>query len=421
VIQRMARQRTQVRSLFSVVPGNARVMVVTEGIAAICFQWYGTYISLYMLALGVSAVQVGLLQSVLIFTKLISTLLGGYAADRFGRKRVLVVFDILCWGVPMFLYAIARNPWYFLAGRFINGFVYIVMPSFECLFVEDVPRENRAAVYGVLQFLMAGASLLAPAAGWLVAQWSIVPAGRVIMLVTMVSSVAMAIVRQFTLRETTVGQERMADTVGLMPLDMLREYVGAIRTAGRDRRIRTYLVVRNLVTFNSVMWATFSIIYLTDARGIGLAPSAVALFPFISALVTMGIILLVADRLQGERVFSNLILGQGLSVVASLLFVLSPPGSIWGPVLVAVGNAASVALFRSSNNSYWANLVGDRERALVFSASAALTALVTLPAGPLAGIAYSVWARGPFVLGIVLQCVALVLTLWLASRSPVAE
>jgi len=175
------------------------------------------------------------------------------------------------------------------------------------------------------------------------------------------------------------------------------------------------------VTFNSVMWATFSIIYLTDARGIGLAPSAVALFPFISALVTMGMILLAADRLQGERLFSNLILGQGLSVVASLLFVLSPSGSIWGPVLVAVGNAASVALFRSSNNSYWANLVGDRQRASVFSASAALTALVTLPAGPLAGIAYGVWSRGPFVLGIVLQFVALALTLGLASRAEIAE
>ena len=70
------------------------------------------------------------------------------------------------------------------------------------------------------------------------------------------SSVAIAIVRQLTLRETTVGQERMADTVGLMPLEMLREYLGAIRNAVRDRRIRTYLVVRNLVTFNAVMWAT---------------------------------------------------------------------------------------------------------------------------------------------------------------------
>jgi hypothetical protein len=50
-----------------------------------------------------------------------------------------------------------------------------------------------------------------------------------------------------------------------------------------------------------------------------------------------------------------------------------------------------------------------------------VTALVTLPAGPLAGVAYGVWSRAPFVLGIVLQCVALVLTLGLASRAEVAE
>ena len=411
--QRISRRQTQIHDLFSAVRGNARVMVVTEGIAAISFRWYGTYISLYMLALGVSEVQIGLLQSVLIFTQLISTLLGGYVADRFGRKRVLVVFDILCWGVPMLLYGIARNPWYFLIGRFINGFVYIVMPSFECLFVEDVPSENRPAVYGVLQFLTAVASLFAPAAGWLVARQGIVPAGRVIMLATMTTSVAMAIVRQFTLRETTIGQQRMAATIGVAPLEMLREYVGAIRGAVKDGRVRTYLVVRNLVTFNSVMWMTFSVIYMTDVRGMGLAESTVAIFPFISALVTMGMILLAAGRLRGQRIFGNLILGQVLSVAASLLFVLSPSGSLWGPVLVAIGNAVSVALFQSSNRSYWASLVGDQERASIFSASAALTSLCTLPAGPMAGALYAAASRGPFLLGIVLQVIALALTLML--------
>ena len=411
--QRISRRQTQIHDLFSAVRGNARVMVVTEGIAAISFRWYGTYISLYMLALGVSEVQIGLLQSVLIFTQLISTLLGGYVADRFGRKRVLVVFDILCWGVPMLLYGIARNPWYFLIGRFINGFVYIVMPSFECLFVEDVPSENRPAVYGVLQFLTAVASLFAPAAGWLVARQGIVPAGRAIMLATMTTSVAMAIVRQFTLRETTIGQQRMAAMVGVAPLEMLREYVGAIRGAVKDGRVRTYLVVRNLVTFNSVMWMTFSVIYMTDVRGMGLAESTVAIFPFISALVTMGMILLAAGRLRGQRIFGNLILGQVLSVAASLLFVLSPSGSLWGPVLVAIGNAVSVALFQSSNRSYWASLVGDQERASIFSASAALTSLCTLPAGPMAGALYAAASRGPFLLGIVLQVIALALTLML--------
>ncbi len=57
--------------------------------------------------------------------------------------------------------------------------------------------------------------------------------------------------------------------------------------------------------------------------------------------------------------------------------------------------------------------MGDRERALILSASGALAALVTLPAAPLAGILYTTSPRGPFVLGIVVQIVALGLTLFL--------
>ncbi|MCU0522919.1 MAG: MFS transporter [Anaerolineae bacterium] len=190
MIQRLA-QHWPRRGLFPVVRGNARVISVTEGVAAVSFQWYRTYASLYMVALGVTAVQLGWLESVLIFTQFISTLMGGYFADRFGRKRVLVVFDILCWGVPMALYAVARNPWYFLIGRFINGFVYIVIPSFQCLFVEDVPAEHRAAVFRMVQFLTSGARLLAPAAGWLVATMGIIPAGRILAAIVMVSSVSM--------------------------------------------------------------------------------------------------------------------------------------------------------------------------------------------------------------------------------------
>jgi len=369
-----------------------------------------------MLALGVSEVQVGALASVLILTQFISTLLGGYFADRFGRKRVLVVFDILCWGVPMFLYAVAQNPWYFLAGRLINGFVYVVLPSFECLFVEDVPVERRTAVFGTLHFLMAGASLLAPLAGYLVARIGIVPAGRWIMASCMLSAIAMAVIRQFTMRETSMGQERMSATGGLPSWALLREYVGIIRAMARDRRMRTFMIVRNLGAFATIMWITYSTIYLTAPCGVGLAESSVAFLPFLSALVTMGVILLAAERMRVERTFGNLIVGQGLWLVAALCFVASPAGTPWFAALWAVINALSTTLFRPAERGYWANIVGDRERAQVFSASSALTSLVTLPAGPLAGALYTLFPRGPFLLGMALQAAALGLILTLRSK-----
>ncbi len=241
MIQQPTRRR-QGRGFFPTVRGNARVISITEGVAAVSFQWYRTYVSLYMVALGVTALQIGWLESVLIFTQFISTLMGGYFADRFGRKRVLVVFDILCWGVPMGLYAIARNPWYFLIGRFINGFVYVVNPSFQCLFVEDVPAEHRAAVFRMVQFLSSGARLLAPAAGLLVAMLGIIPAGRIL------AGSCHGLLgrdrgfRQFTLQETSMGRARMVDTLDLAPRELGREYLAALKTMWVDRRIRLFIV-----------------------------------------------------------------------------------------------------------------------------------------------------------------------------------
>ena len=81
--------RNELREFFMerLVDLETRVIVITESIAAIFYEWYGTYLPLYMLALGVDEMQIGVLSSVLVLSKLVSTLLGGYVADRFGRKR----------------------------------------------------------------------------------------------------------------------------------------------------------------------------------------------------------------------------------------------------------------------------------------------------------------------------------------------
>jgi Na+/melibiose symporter-like transporter len=259
--------------------------------------------------------------------------------------------------------------------------------------------------------LQAVARLFAPLAGLLVAWLGIVPAGRAIMAICMVSSITIAIVRQFTMHETTMGRERMSAVAGVPISTLLREYAATLRAAIRDSRLRTFLIVRNLAMFVTTMWTTYSVIYLTDERGIALAESRVAFLPFVSALVTIAVILLAAKRLTSDRVYGNLLVGQMLWLVAALFYVLSPARTIWFVVLWAVVSALSTALFRPAAQSYWADVVGDRERAQVFSASSALMALVALPAGPLAGALYTLAPKGPFWLGIVLQLVALGLIL----------
>jgi predicted MFS family arabinose efflux permease len=71
-----------------------------------------------------------------------------------------------------------------------------------------------------------------------------------------------------------------------------------------------------------------------------------------------------------------------------------------------------------ANQTQWANIVGDRERAAVFSAGTALGLLVALPAGPLAGALYTWQPRAPFVLSLILHMLALALIVVFIPRAP---
>lgn len=409
-------RQAEMASMFSNVRGNARVIVLTEGASAITFQWSDIYLPLYMLALGASEIQVGLLASVFILTQFLSSFVGGYIADRFGRKRVLVVVDIICWAVPFFLYAIARNPWYFLVGRFISGFINMVMPAFQCLLVEDLPAEHTPAVFTIMQFAYAAASLLAPVAGLLVGWLGIVTAGRIIMFACTFTNLAVPLCRQLTLHETSTGKERMAVTASQPLAEIAREYAAIVAAIAKDRRVRTFLSVRTLVTFNTTMWATYAMIYLTDSHGVALPKPSIAYLPFVTALTTMGLIFLLNRRPRPAAVLNNLLAGQALWLASALFFVTSPAGTIWFAILSTFLGAISLVMFQPANQTYWSNIVEDQRRAQVFSAGTALSTFFSLAAGPLAGVLYIILPRLPFILAILLQLVALGLILTLKTH-----
>ncbi len=96
-----------------------------------------------------------------------------------------------------------------------------------------------------------------------------------------------------------MGRERMASTLNLRPRELIRQYQEAIRLMVGDRRVLIFMV-RNLLGFNTVIWTTYSTVYLADGRGVGLADATISVFPFVSAVVTMAVILLAGRRTDGQ-------------------------------------------------------------------------------------------------------------------------
>lgn len=101
--------------------------------------------------LQISSVQAGSLASYSLLGMAIGGMFGGWAADRFGRVRV-VVWTIMLFSIGTALLAMTQTYWQFAMVRFVSalglGAEYVVCNT---LMAEYVPTERRTTVLGTLQ------------------------------------------------------------------------------------------------------------------------------------------------------------------------------------------------------------------------------------------------------------------------------
>ncbi|HMB24530.1 MAG TPA: MFS transporter, partial [Anaerolineales bacterium] len=155
--------------------GNPRGCVYPEVLWGIPFNLYSPYVSVYMLALGLSDKQIGLTVSVSWGFQVVLASLSGIIADKLGRRLTTLIFDIISWSVPALISALAQNFWYFLIAGIINSVWRITQNSWSCLLVEDAEPEQLADIFTWIYIANLIVGFVAPLAGLLIKKFSLVP------------------------------------------------------------------------------------------------------------------------------------------------------------------------------------------------------------------------------------------------------
>lgn len=139
--------------------------------------FFGSYITLYLLAVGASRAEIGWLASVANFLGFLAPIPGAMLARRWGKPRAIVVIFTILRRVPLLLAALA--PLWFTGQTLVVilialfalrlGFLSIYNPSFVSLMAAVIPENIRGRYLGARKMVMAFASaLLVPLAGWLI-------------------------------------------------------------------------------------------------------------------------------------------------------------------------------------------------------------------------------------------------------------
>jgi MFS transporter, DHA1 family, tetracycline resistance protein len=402
--------RRELRSTLGVVRsfrGNARALVLMEPLWGIPYNLYATYTSIYMIELGCTALQVGLVASISLGFNFLFAIPSGHLTDRLGRRRTTLIFDLLSWSTATLFWAAARNVWAFVIAAAINALVRIVHTSWSCLLVEGTDQEQRVHVFAWVNVAGLLAGFVAPLAGLLVAKAGVVPTMRGLYLFAFVCMTAMFLIRNVLIRETETGKARMI---------AVRQY--RVRDAAADYRRVALQILRS-----PVILLAFALAILTNVQGtlrgnfvailltqrLDFPAGEIALFPALTSVVMLVVFVFALPALSRGDPVRPLIAGFLLLVVSAALLAAAPARGYLAVVASTVLGALGGAIAQPFTDALLANSVSEEDRATSMAIVFTLVFGFSAPFGYIGGLLASVNERLPMVLTAVVAGVCVVL------------
>lgn len=380
--------------------GNARGAVFTEPLWGIPFNLFAPYVSLYMLALGLTQSQVGLVISVTLAGQIVFALFSGIITDRLGRKRATFVFDILAWSIPCLLWASAQNLAWFLVGGLINSLRRIPDVSWNCILVEDADPEDLVHIYAWVYLAGQCSAFFVPLAGILIDRFTLVPTVRGLYLLACVMMTAKFVILNAMVTETHQGRVRMAETQGRSALVLLREHLGVARQVLASPHTLYTIVLMVIVSIVTMVQSSFWAILVTQRLHI--PAGNIAVYPFARSLIMVFFLFFVVPRLRGIHFGRPLIIAFLGFLVSQALLVSIPPKGYALLLLSTLIEGCSYAVLGTQVDRLSVINVDAQERARIVSIAHVVVIACTTPFGWIAGLLSERNPINPFLMNAVL-------------------
>lgn len=387
--------------------GNPRGCVYSEPLWGIPFNLYSPYVSIFMLALGLSDKQIGSIVSISWGFQLALAILSGVITDKLGRRLTTLIFDILSWTVPAILSAIAQNYWYFLAAGIINSLWRITHTSWSCLLVEDADHEQLVDIYSWIYIANIMVGFVSPLAGILIGVFSLVPTVRGLYIFAAIMFTTKAVVTYLWTQETQQGLVRMRETRHQSIFHALGEYRGIIPAVLRAPQTLYTAGIMLVISITNVISGNFWGIIATEKLHI--PAGNLAIFPFVKSAVMLLFFFFVMPRISRMHFKLPMAVGFLGFVASQLLLVTAPDQGYLFLIASVILEALCFAAVSPLLDRMVVLNVDANERARIQSLLQVGIILVTSPFGWIAGTLSELDKGLPFILNMVLFIIGAVL------------
>ena len=393
------KKHSLIRTLFS-LKGNPRACIYTEPLWGIPFNLYSPYVSVYMLAIGLTDADIGLIVSISWGFQVLIALLSGVITDKLGRRKTTLIFDILAWSVPSLISAAAQNFWFFLTAAVINSLWRVTHNSWTCLLVEDANEENLVDIFTWIHIANQLVGLFAPLAGIIIGIYSLVPTMRGLYIFAAIMFAVKAIVTYIFTEETEQGKIRLEETRLQSAFSVFSGYGEVVQRILRTPETLYTAGIILILSITQMVTGSFWSIILTEKLQI--PNQNLAYFPFIRSAVILGFFFIVMPRISKLHFKTPMIVGFIGFLLSQILLVTAPVLNYGFLIASTLLEAASFAIVGPLVDKMVVLTIEAKERARIQSIMYVGIILITSPFGWIVGKLSEINRTFPFMLNIAL-------------------
>ena len=402
---------------FSFLKGNLLILSISWIVWFPALRLTDAYAQPYIKELGASVFVIGAINSIATATLAVTRILGGYVADRFGRRKIVAIMSFAISSTYL-IYAFAPSWEYVLIAATLNSVFLLYQPAMLVLRADSVPPDKRGFSFAFSEFLPGLVSIPAPViATYLVVTNGTVGGMRIAYFAAFALGVAAAVVRLFLKETLPKRNDQRMD----FHKDFAKEYSEAIHFIFRNMRSIALLYIIYNFAFTGVA-PLFSIyaVYFLQLGDVGWGIMYVISYVlYLALLVPIGF---TVDRIGRRRM---LLLSISSLVLFGFVYSMTPINASFSLAIMVMAYSVIVLA-----NAAYANAVGALEadyiprakRGRVTAALAFVASLAGAAGQAVWGYAYvSVGQRFPFLILTVFMILSALVILFRLKEPKIRE
>ncbi len=379
----------------NVMRGNLLVFTIGDVIRQLSMFITFPFFSLYVVALGGTNVDIGIVNSLRPLLGLIFYPIAGYLSDHYSRVKIIFYSSFL--SAILWLFFLFATDWKMLAfGNLLMGLNTFYFPASNSLLADSLPQEKRGLGYSLWSAIPGTIGIISPfIGGFLTTYWGVIPAMRFLYTITLILGLVIAIMNLKFLEETVRLKDNNFGERGLKRLlvDAYKEIFEVV--SWLPRNLKAFAVLLGLSFFINNISASYWVVYTVEELGITKIQWGTILL--ISTIINVLLLLpagSIVDKFGAQKLIT-------ISMISLILPVLLFPfsRSFWDVlVLIIIGTIFNSFLI-SGAPAYMAQAVPPSRRGRVMSALGQGMLLINIRGGLGGGPGMGALLTIPSILG----------------------